>query len=75
MQATLTVKTGYYAPAIETLNLDARGTNEAQRIAEWYTQSKGYGYWELKFNQYSPNSARLIRSRNNQLRIEHNANI
>jgi hypothetical protein len=75
MQSLLTLKAGYYAPTIETLNLDARGPNEAQRIAERYAQSRGYGYWELKFNQYSPNSARLIRSRNNQLRIENNASI
>jgi len=75
MQSTLTLKADYYAPVIETLNLDARGTNEAQQIAEWYAQSKGYSYWELTFNQYSPNSAKLIRGRNNQLRIEHNANI
>lgn len=75
MQSLLTLKADYYAPTIETLNLDARGSNEAQRIADWYAQSKGYGYWELKFNQYSPNSARLIRGRNNQLRIENNASI
>lgn len=75
MQSTLTLKTDYYAPTIETLNLDARGPNEAQRIADRYAQAKGCGYWELKFNQYSPNSARLIRGRNNQLRIENNANI
>ena len=75
MQSTLTLKADYYAPTIETLNLDARGPNEAQRIADWYAQSTGYGYWELKFNQSSPNSAKLIRGRNNQLRIKHNANI
>jgi len=75
MQSTLTLKTDYYAPTIETLNLDARGPNEAQQIAGWYAQSKGYCYWELQFNQYSPNSARLIRGRNNQLRIENNASI
>jgi len=75
MQSTLTLKADYYAPVIETLNLAARGPNEAQQIAEWYAQSTGYSYWELTFNQYSPNSAKLTRGRNNQLRIEHNANI
>jgi hypothetical protein len=75
MQSLLTLKTDYYAPTIETLNLVSRGSNEAQRIADWYAQSRGYGYWELKFNQCSPNSARLIRGRNNQLRIENNASI
>ena len=75
MQSTLTLRAGYYAPTIETLNLDARGPNEAQRIADWYAQSNGYGYWELKFNHYLPNSAKLIRGRNNQLRIEKNASI
>jgi hypothetical protein len=75
MQSTLTLKADYYAPVIETLNLAARGTNEAQQIAGWYAQAKGYCYWELQFNQSSPNSAKLIRGRNNQLRIKHNANI
>ena len=75
MQSLLTLKAGYYAPTTKTLNLAARGPNEAQQIADWYAQSKGYCYWELQFNQYSPNSARLIRGRNNQLRIKHNANI
>ena len=75
MQSTLTVKADYYGAAIETLNLDARGPNEAQQIAGWYAESKGYCYWELQFNQYSPKSAKLIRGHNNQLRIKHNANI
>jgi len=75
MQAILTLKTDYYAPTIETLNLAARGPNEAQQIADWYAESNAYGYWELKFNQYSPTNDTLIRGRNNQLRIESNANI
>jgi len=75
MQAILTLKTDYYAPTIETLNLAARGPNEAQQIAAWYAESNDCGYWELKFNQYSPTNDTLIRGRNNQLRTESNANI
>lgn len=75
MQAILILKADYYAPTIETLNLSARGPNEAQQIADWYAQTNAYGYWELKFNQYSPTNDTLIRGRNNQLRTESNANI
>lgn len=75
MQSTLTLKADYCAPVIETLNLATRGPNEAQQIAGWYAEAKGYCYWELQFNQYSPTSAKLTRGRNNQLRIENNANI
>jgi len=75
MHSLLTLKADYYAPTIETLNLAARGPNEAQQIADWYAESNAYGYWELKFNQYSPTNDTLIRGRNNQLRTESNANI
>jgi len=75
MHSLLTLKADYYAPTIETLNLAARGPNEAQQIAAWYAESNDCGYWELKFNQYSPTNDTLIRGRNNQLRIESNANI
>jgi len=75
MHSLLTLKADYYAPTIETLNLAARGPNEAQQIAAWYAESNDCGYWELKFNQYSPTNDTLIRGRNNQLRTESNANI
>jgi len=75
MKSLLTLKAAYYAPTIETLNLAARGPNEAQQIAAWYAESNDCGYWELKFNQYSPTNDTLIRGRNNQLRIEKNASI
>jgi len=62
MHSVLTLRADYYAPVSETLNLSARGTNEAQKIAGIYAERHGYGYWELKFNHYANNAPRLVRN-------------
>ena len=69
MNSILTLRADTYAPIAETLNLSARGTNEAQKVAEWYAESKDYGYWELKFNKADNDAPRLIRN-GNQLRVK-----
>lgn len=69
MHSILTLRADYYAPVSETLNLSARGTKEAESIADRYADSRGYGFWELKFNQYSPNTPRLVRN-NTELRVD-----
>lgn len=68
MHSVLTLRANQYAPISETLNLSARGTNEAQKVAWWYAESKDCGYWELKFNQADNDAPRLIRN-GNQLRV------
>lgn len=68
MYSVLTLRDDAYAPISETLNLSARGTNEAQKIAAWYAESKDYGYWQLKFNKADNDAPRLIR-KGNQLRV------
>ena len=62
MHSVLELRANYYAPVSETLNLSARGTNEAQKIAGIYAERYGYGYWELKFNHYANNEPRLVRN-------------
>ena len=69
MHSVLTLRADRYAPISETLNLSARGTNEAQKIAWWYAESNDYGYWELKFNKADNDAPRLIRN-GNQLRVK-----
>lgn len=68
MKAMLKLRENAFAPVSETLNLSARGTDEAQKIAGWYAATKDYGYWELQFNRADDNAPRLIRN-GNQLRI------
>ena len=68
MHSVLTLRADAYAPISETLNLSARGSNEAQKIAAWYAESKDCGYWELNFNKADNDAPRLIR-KGNQLKV------
>lgn len=62
MHSVLKLRKNEFAPVAETLNLSARGTNEAERIASIYAERKSYGYWELTFNAYANNKPRLVRN-------------
>ena len=62
MHSELKLRANEYAPVSATLNLSARGTNEADKIAGIYSDRTGYGYWELKFNHYANNAPRLVRN-------------
>ena len=62
MHSVLKLRVNEFAPVSETLNLSARGTNEAEKIAGIYAERLGYGYWELKFNHYANNMPRLVRN-------------
>ena len=68
MHSVLKLRENAFAPVLETLNLSARGTDEAQKIAGWYAATKDYDYWELQFDQSAVNAPRLIRN-GNKLRI------
>lgn len=68
MHSVLKLRENAFAPVSETLNLSARGTDEAQKIAGWYAATKDYDYWELQFNRADDDAPRLIRN-GNQLRI------
>ena len=68
MHSVLKLRADEFAPVSETLNLSARGTNEAEKIAGIYAESKNYGYWELKFNKADNEAPRLIRN-GNKLRV------
>ena len=62
MHSVLKLRVKEFAPVSETLNLSARGTNEAEKIAGIYAERLGYGYWELQFNHYANNMPRLVRN-------------
>lgn len=62
MHSVLKLRVNEFAPVSETLNLSARGTKEAEKIAHIYAERLGYGYWELKFNHYANNMPRLVRN-------------
>ena len=63
MNSILKLRADCYSPVLEILNLSARGINEAQTIAGWYAESKNFGYWELQFNKYAPDTPRLVRNK------------
>ena len=71
MKAILTLRADYAAPVSETLNLSARGISEAENIAGIYAESKDYGYWQLNFHRYEESAPKLIRSKNNSLRVDY----
>lgn len=62
MHSVLKLRVNEFAPVSETLNLSARGTKEAQKIAGIYAERLGYRYWELKLNHYANNAPRLVRN-------------
>jgi hypothetical protein len=62
MHSVLKLRVNEFAPVSETLNLSARGTNEAEKIAGIYAERKGYKYWELQFQAYANNAPRLVRN-------------
>ena len=62
MHSVLKLRENAFAPVSETLNLSARGTKEAQKIAGIYAERENYGYWELTFNAYANNKPRLVRN-------------
>ena len=71
MHSILTLRKDYYSAVAETLNLSARGISEAENIAGIYAESKDYGYWQLNFHRYEESAPKLIRSKNNSLRVDY----
>ena len=63
MNSILTLRADYDSQEIQTLNVSARGTREADRIADQYAQSNGFKYWDIQYQRYAFNAPRLVRGK------------
>lgn len=70
MNSVLRLRETEFSPVSDILNIAARGHREAEKIADLYAQTVGFGYWELNFNDHAQNAPRLVRNRSELKRVE-----
>lgn len=63
MHSVLTLRADYDSSEVKILNVSARGTREADRIADQYALANGFEHWEIKYHRFALNAPRLVRGK------------
>ena len=63
MHSILRLRADYDSREVKIFNVKARGTREADRIADRYAQENGFKYWDLQYWRYTSSAPRLVRGK------------